>query len=144
MNLDKGILLEDTNQLLEWGQPIQKLAVLVNTITEVKPDRTNYIWGTHPILDGLELELTSFYWVFENKRTFNSIEHWAVGDRLSEITFNRISKHLTEKIGDPEIKDESNPPEKSWIWKLGKVTIHLYFFEQHAYKLSLTIKHEIK
>lgn len=140
MNLDKGILLEDTGQLLEWGRSVEKLATLTKSNKEIRPDRTIYHWGTHQILNGLTLNLTSPFWVFEDERKLSSVEHWAIGDKQSHDGFLKISRHLIERFGNPYSKDESRPPEQSWIWKLKDITIHLYLLEQHVFKLSLTIK----
>jgi hypothetical protein len=101
-------------------------------------DRTTYNWGTHTILNGLELGLSSMFWNFGREsffRKFNKIEYWAVGDDAAIRSFDKISKHLVQQFGEPDSKREPDAiPERSWEWKLGEVDISLCLFEQHAFK----------
>jgi hypothetical protein len=141
--LDKGIFLEDKNVLLEWGQPLEKIAADNSAKIIKQADRTIIDWGTHTILDGLTLELTNVFLLstgFQLFKKFKSIGHQTVGDKQSFENFSLISKHLLNKIGEPSKKDDSIEREKSWIWQTSEVKINLYLFEQHAFKLHLTIE----
>ena len=144
LNLNKGILFEDSGVLLEWGKPIRKLIKKNNGRTENKEDRTIYHWGSHKILNGLDLDLTNHFWNFGKEawfRKFKKIEFWAYGDNEAISNFERISKHITEQFGEPNFRKEPDKePERNWRWELNGVDISLYFFEQHAYKLHMTIK----
>ncbi|MGZ5243416.1 MAG: hypothetical protein ACXWDO_04815 [Bacteroidia bacterium] len=142
INLGKGLLLEDKNVLLEWGKPIHKIEEKLNKTGQDKGDRTVYNWGTHTILNGLELDLSNHFWNHGKEywfRKFNKIEFWAIGDNSAIENFDRISIHLLKNIGEPKTKDESNSPEKLWRWEIDDITLSLYFFEQHAYKLHFVI-----
>ena len=143
INLEKGIEFEDTRTFLEWNIPVEKLNEKYGTKKINEGDRTIYHWGTHNILNGLELYLTNSYWNFGKEkriRLFDSIEFWAVGDRESKNYFESISKHLIENFGNPTEKEELNKPEKTWIWDIDRILLRLYFFEQHCYKLHFEIK----
>jgi hypothetical protein len=56
-------------------------------------------------------------------------------------TFELISKHLLNQIGEPTEKQGTieQEREKCWVWQTSEVKITLYLFEQHAFKLHLTI-----
>jgi len=143
INLEKGIEFEDNKAFLEWNNHIDILFDKYGERKENKTDRTIYHWGNHYVLNGLELYLTNSYWNFgkeKNKRTFDSIEFWVIGDKESQNYFDTISNHLIKHLGNPTEKEGPNKPEKEWIWNLGKIGIRLYFFEQHCYKLHFEIK----
>lgn len=137
MNLDKGLLLEDTNTLLEWGKPIDTLPV---DSKQTQGSRTIIRFGPHKILGGLDLDLIMRFDYHEVIENFSFAEHWAIGDKPAIESFNRIGVHLTSVLGPPVSKDESRFREKIWIWKNGKIEIRLYLFEQHCFKTVLTIK----
>ena len=145
LNLERGITFEESDALLEWGRPVDELADAFNAKVENEGDRTLYHWGLHKVLNGLELNLTNSFWNFGEEqydRVFKSIESWAIGDEPAREDFDRISTHLTEQIGEPNEKNETDAPEKTWIWRAPGALINLYFFEQHVYKLHLTIEKE--
>lgn len=145
LDLKRGITFEDSDALLEWGRPVDELADTFNAKVENQGDRTLYNWGLHRVLNGLELDLINSFWNFgeeQYKRVFKSIEFWAIGDRPARENFDKISKHLTEQLGKPTQKNETADPEKTWIWRTRGALIHLHFFEQHVYKLCLTIEKE--
>ena len=144
-DLSKGIRLENSDTVLEWGKPVDTLIKNVNGKKEVRGDRTIYHWGKHSILNGLELNLTNSFWNFgdeKNNRNLNSIEYWAIGDEQSKNKFDLISKHLISQFGNPTDKNETEFPEKLWTWRLKEIIIKINFFEQHAYKLCMTIEKE--
>lgn len=141
--LDEGILFEDTGQFLKWGKSASILAENIPCKIEEHGDRTIYRWGTHKVLKGLELQLQNSYWLDE-KQIFNSIDFWTVGDTNSTTYFQIISKHLTELFGPPTNVVVESEPEGIWTWKTNSVSIRLHLFEQHVYKLVLTIEKERK
>jgi len=143
IDLRKGILLEGGNNLMEWGTPLRLLAKRLKAEKDNKGDRVIYFWGNQKILNGLELQLQSFYWKPSSLLTierFSSIEFWAIGDASAEENFEIISKHLISQFGDPSEKNEKDVPEKHWTWEIERVTMRLAFFEQHAYKTHFEIK----
>src|SRR5690606_37465558 len=110
-----------------------------------KGDRIIYDWGEHEILNGLKVHLSTTRWktltnMFNSK--FNEINFWAIGDIEVQTEYSRISEHLTKKLGEPTEKDESSMSEKQMNWIFDKVSVNLYFFVQHCFKLVLTIKKE--
>ena len=145
LNLDKGIFLEDKNVVLEWGQQVEQLVTDNHAKILRNPDRTIIEWGTHTILDGLILELTNVYLLSTGShlyKKFKSIEHSSIGDKLAFENFDRISKHLLIKIGEPTKQDDTieTEQEKCWVWQTSEVKITLFLFEQHAFKLHFTIE----
>lgn len=139
MCLAKGILLEDIGQTLEWGIPIGAIASKISHKTEVLADRIIFHWGQHMIFNGLEINLETMFWSFNRNRIFNSIKYIEVGDKESFLEFKRISTHLVEVFGQPTSKKEISETDKSWQWEIDEVQVRLYLFEQHCYKLHLTI-----
>ena len=144
-SLDKGVFLEDSKVLLEWGKPINALVVENNATIVSKPDRTIIEWGHHTILDGLKLELTSTYLKLSNlnlSKKFNTISSWTIGDNEAKSHFENLSTHLSLKLGNPSKKEKNDDisNEEFWLWNIGEVNITLYLFEQHAYKCCLTIE----
>jgi hypothetical protein len=141
--LQNGILFEESGAVLEWGTPIDKLAKTLKARKVQTGGRTIYEWGTHTILGGLKLSLTTSYLDFGFEsflRKFDAIEFWAIGDIDAEKYLPLIHSHLTEQIGPPNQK-VTNAPDESYEWVVNRCRITLYFFEQHAYKLHLSIIH---
>jgi hypothetical protein len=144
-SLDKGIFLEDSKVLLEWGKPINIIASKNNAKIVSKPDRTIIEWGHHTILEGLKLELTSTYLKVSGwglSKDFNTISSWAVGDNEAKSHFEMVSNHLSLKLGNPSEKEKNENiiGEEFWVWNIGEVNIILNLFEQHAYKCCLIIE----
>jgi hypothetical protein len=142
--INNGITFEETSNFLKWGKFINPLIRKFNGTKEDLGDRTVYHWGKHTILSGLELELTNSFWNFGKERwfrRFNKIEYWAIGDNIAKQEFDRISNHLIKLFGQPIVKEENvDDKEKYSKWKIDKIEISVFFFEQHCYKLHFTIK----
>ncbi len=141
IDLEKGILFEDTNILLEWGKPILNLAKQIGADVITQPDRTIIEWGNHKILDGLCLDLSNTF-LLKSPREFKSIEYKTSGDHESLENFKLIAQQLLNQFGSPTTKEgELNDiSEKFWKWETSIVNISLILFEQHAYKLALSIE----
>lgn len=140
-DLNNGILLEDTNEILFWGKSIKSIIRDVNCEVENQGDRTIYHWGNHVILNGLNLNLSSKFWKFGKDRwirKLKQIDYWAIGDKIADEEFKRISEHLTNIFGPPQEK-RFDDNEKSLKWIKDGVKFDLFFFEQHCYKLHLGI-----
>jgi hypothetical protein len=142
--LDKGIFLEDTEVLLEWGQPIEKLARVNKAEINREADRTIIKWGTHLLLNGLKLELSNTF-VLSRLGKFTFIESTTNSDKQSFDNFEIISNHLLSLFGDPTQKEDSieTKKERTWSWLTKDVKINLYLFEQHAFKLHLKIEQRV-
>lgn len=60
------------------------------------------------------------------------------GDEVSLKAFDNFSEKITKAFGEATDKDDQDG-DKSWTWNIDGNSIHLYLFEQHCLKLSLTI-----
>lgn len=140
-HLDKGIFFEDSNTLLEWGHSVEKLVKENKANIIQKSDRVIIEWGTHTLLNGLQLELSNVF-LLTNPDKFKSIEFQTSGDKQSFLSFEQISKHLLNLFGKPTVKDDDmeNKRERLWSWNTNGVKITLYLFEQHAFKLHFKIE----
>jgi hypothetical protein len=138
--LEKGIFLEDQNVLLEWGKPIEKLAIENNAKIIKKSDRIIIEWGKHTILSGLNLELSNTY-LLSKLGNFKSIGFDLVGDKQSVEYFNLISTHLEKLFGNPKERNDNveSERERFWVWQIDDVNISLHIFEQHTLKLHFKI-----
>lgn len=142
-HLDKGIFLEDKNVLLPWGQTLDKLSSENNAEVLKQVDRLIINWGTHRILNGLELDLTSTYLGTPNfflSKKFTIISSWAVGDKEAKELFIKVAEHLIPIFDEPDkegdLKDER---EQLWTWHTDDADIVVNLFEQHCFKCCLTI-----
>jgi len=143
-SINKGILFEDNGHFFEWNRTIRGLRK-ENIFKKVSAgDRTIYYWGMHQILDGLELELYSFYWKHKleniNKR-FKSIEFKVVGDDISAFYFNLIRNHIEGLFGKG-VEDIVSDSDKLIKWSINGVKLSLLLFEQFVYKLNFKISKE--
>ena len=143
-NLNKGLVFEESNVFLKWGSCIDSYVRNNECTKEILTDNTVYFWGKRKIFNGLELPFTSD---FSNNgikrwcRLVNRLEYKVVGDEIAKTEFHTISNHLIENLGVPKIKDESIDLNEIYLeWRIDKVCISLYLFEQHCYKLHLLIK----
>jgi hypothetical protein len=119
--------------------------VISNECTkEILADNTVYFWGKRKIFNGLELPFSTDFSNNGIKRWFrlvNRLEYKVVGDEIAKTEFHTISNHLIENLGEPKVKDESIELNEIYLeWRINKVYISLYLFEQHCYKLHLLIK----
>ena len=139
--LEKGILLEDLNILLEWDRPVYELVQENNAKIIEQSDRIIIDWGKHTILSGLPLHLSNTY-LLSKPTKFNFIESKFNGDEESFYYFNFIEKHLEKNYGCPfESEDDMEiKREKSRVWRISNVRIQLYLFEMHAFRLSFKIE----
>ena len=144
-SLTKGILFEDNQEFLSWEEPLNDIKSRLASNKLDKGDRIIYDWGEHEILNGLKVRLSTTHWkTLENHFTnkFKEINSWTIGDSEAQTEYSRISEHLKKNLGEPSEKDESNREEKFLTWNFDHVFVRLYFFEQHCFKLVLTIKKE--
>ncbi len=142
--LNKGILFEESNEFLKWGEPLREISKRLGIYGHNKSGRTLFEWGKRTILGGLEVELTSTFrnfTFFPWNRKFNEVNSWTIGDKHAEKEYERISTHLVSKYGEPSTsKTPPLPDDQILEWELDKFTISLVLFDQHCYKLLLTIK----
>jgi hypothetical protein len=143
-NLNKGLTFEETNVFLKWGSCIDSYVISNECTKEILADNTVYFWGKRKIFNGLELPFSTDFSNNGIKRWFrlvNRLEYKVVGDEIAKTEFHTISNHLIENLGEPKVKDESIELNEIYLeWRINKVYISLYLFEQHCYKLHLLIK----
>lgn len=140
-DIQSGILLEDSGSMLKWGKSLKSITKKTPCLIKDQGDRTIYFWDKHTILNGLELNLQTMFWNFGKDRwfrKFNKVEHWVVGDKEAQTEYERISNHLTNELGPPDL-EKITSEDKSMVWKKENVELSLYLFEQHCYKLHFTI-----
>ncbi len=147
-SLNKGLVFEESNVFLKWGSFIDSYVRKNECTKEIVTDNTVYFWGKRKIFNGLELPFSTD---FSNNgikswfRLVNRLEYKVVGDEIAKTEFNTISNHLIEILGEPKIKEESIDLNESYLeWRIDKVCISLYLFEQHCYKLHFLIKKDYK
>ena len=75
----------------------------------------------------------------ERNGTIENAKLRLVGDNIAISGFENISKNLTDKFGSARDKDETHG-EKMWTWDIDGVKVDLYLFEQHCYKLHLSLR----
>ena len=143
-SLNKGLVFEESNVFLKWGSFIDSYVRNNECTKEIVTDNTVYFWGKRKIFNGLELPFST---EFSNNgikrwcRLVNRLEYKVVGDEIAKTEFHTISNHLIENLGVPKVKDESIELNEIYLeWRIDKVFISLYLFEQHSYKLELLIK----
>ena len=143
-NLNKGLVFEESNVFLKWGSCIDSYVRNNECTKEILTDNTVYFWGKRKIFNGLELPFSTDFSNNGIKRWFrlvNRLEYKVVGDEIAKTEFHTISNHLIENLGVPKVKDESIELNEIYLeWRIDKVFISLYLFEQHSYKLELLIK----
>ena len=143
-SLNKGLVFEESNVFLKWGSCIDSYVRKNECTKEIVTDNTVYFWGKRKIFNGLELPFSTDFSNIGIKRWFrlvNRLEYKVVGDEMAKTEFHTISNHLIKILGEPKIKEESIDLNESYLeWRIDKVCISLYLFEQHCYKLELLIK----
>lgn len=144
-SLNKGILFEDNQEFLTWGESLNDIKSRLTGRKLDKGDRIIYDWGEREILNGLRVHLSTTRWKTMNNlfnAKFNEINSWTIGDNEAQSEYSRLSEHLIKNLGEPTESEESSVTSKNLNWKLDNVSVDLYFFEQHCFKLVLTIKKE--
>lgn len=143
-SLNKGLVFEESDVFLKWGLFIETYVISNECTKEILADNTVYFWGKRKIFNGLELPFSTDFSNNGIKRWFrlvNRLEYKVVGDEIAKTEFHIISNHLIENLGEPMVKDESIELNEIYLeWRIDKVCISLYLFEQHCYKLHLLIK----
>ena len=137
-----GILFEDTNEFLPWGEQVKELSGKVVVKEKRFADRTVYNWGEHCILNGLKLGLTTIYWNHQEEsreKRFNSVECWVIGNDIATQQLKLIDEHLSQLLGDATRKEVSET-FTVMEWMIDEVKIRLYFFKQYVDKLQFEIR----
>lgn len=144
-SLINGILLEDNQVFLSWGESLNVIESKLASNKIDKGDRVIYDWGEHAVLNGLKVRLSTTRWKTLNNllsKRFNELESWTIGDQEAPTEYLRISDHLTKSLGEPTEKDEHQVSQKFLAWRFDSVSVELHLLEQHCYKLVLRIKNE--
>ena len=141
-DLNRGVLLEDSKQLLKWDSQIDELATLCGANKEERGDRTIYHWGEHSIFEGLTVRLQTQFWDEPgdwSTRKFVEVDSWSF-DEAPHPNFERISNHLIQQLGEPARKEDDDDGDRYWLWEIETIEVSLSLFLQHAYKLCLSVR----
>jgi hypothetical protein len=131
-NLEKGILLEDTKEFLDWRMSFKDLEPYCSSIEE-KGDRFNYYLGEHTILDGLDCHLTVMRWIYNSKSNpFSQVDFFLGFDSIAIKKLKEIEDHITQKIGEPTKKESWSGDEMIVKWKFKYSNITLITWERFA------------
>jgi hypothetical protein len=136
--LKQGIFLEKSKLFIKWHTPQNEYKSIAHPMIEESGERINFIWKGESLLGGLEGDWTVSYFQHELVRLFKSISLFYTGDKKSFEAYDRIKMHLLKIFGDPLLQNETMD-EKEMKWEIGECHIHLYLFEMHAFRCSLTI-----
>jgi hypothetical protein len=141
-NLQKGILLEDTQTLIPWSTPFFNLHRYAEKWHK-SGDRTNWYLGKHDILDGYNCKIEVMKWfIVPSWKRFSEIKVWLGHDIEGNNTFNFLKEKFTDLLGTPaEIKLEKFGELDLGVikWTNKKIKITLVGIEQFACKYWLHI-----
>ncbi|HVW95651.1 MAG TPA: hypothetical protein VHA56_06760 [Mucilaginibacter sp.] len=132
--LQHGILLEDSQVFLRWGESIDLIGSKTDILKKLFADRVVYYYGEHLVLNGLKLNLSGTHWYNEvdgDQKTFRFIEFSCEGDQnvLNEFTF--IKDHLAEQFGNSLVR-EGDEQVNYLEWNISGVKISLNLFEKYG------------
>lgn len=131
-NLENGILLEDSQQFLNWKISFKDLEVYCEEIEE-KGDRVNYYLGEHLILDGLLCHISAMRWITVSRLApFSQIDFFLGFDSIAINKLKDIENHVTSKLGEPTAKENWSEDEMKVEWKFNKSNITLITWERFA------------
>lgn len=135
-----GIFFENNGLFLKWHTPFSSLKKIGNPEIDTDSGRLDIIWKDTVLLDGLKGDwhassLNSYY--------LTSISYYQVGDDISLKNFDVYEAHLTKLLGNPVVDGDRNG-DVSLNWENKYVSVFLYLFEMHCYRLSLSINYKKK
>ena len=100
-SLKKGILLEDTQILVPWSLPFNKMDTVKEQRRE-RADRTEWSLGKHVILSGYEASLEVMRWKnIPEERPIKRLTENLGTDDAGQQRFNSLRNHLTDLLGKP-------------------------------------------
>jgi hypothetical protein len=142
-NLQKGLLLEDKKTLIHWETPFNQLDNYKEKRND-KGDRTEWYFGKHKILDGLECHLETMMWIYlpwtnPFERISENLGYGIDGYKRFQETF----KHLSDLLGEPtkekiEFEDKTFF-EGSYEWTRGNVSIRILGFDMHGSRYMMKV-----
>ena len=142
-NLQKGILLEDTQTFINWETPFNQLDNFKEKRRD-SGDRTEWYFGNRKILDGFECHVESMMWMY--LPWTNSFERITVNlgfGKDGHQIFLQLINHLRNILGEPtntEIEYENeNFTEGSYEWENNGVKINVHGFDMHGARYHLNI-----
>lgn len=136
--LKDGIQFENSDIIIPWNTTNQELFRFGDPKVHNSGGHNYVSWINLLFLDGLKGAWTVHFFPDEKSELFKSIGLEYRGDKESIEAYERIKKHLLEKLGNPII-DEEIDGEKTMEWRSENNYVHLYFFEMHVYHCSLHV-----
>lgn len=133
-----GIHFERTDIVLKWNIAMEALLDIGNPIIAEVDGRMVIKWKNRSLLNGIVGTWMTTYFPHENLRPFKSIDLIYSGDKISLDEYQKMKSHLLIELGNPA-KEKESEEEKEAKWENGDCFIHLYLFEMHTYRCSLTI-----
>lgn len=141
-NLQKGLLLEDSQILIPWETPFDCLDNYMEKRRD-RGDRTEWYFGKHKILDGYESHLETMKWIYlpwTNPMT--SISENIGSDFEGNKNFIGLKEKITDLLGEPSKVDLEKFGSFDLgvvTWINGRVRISLVGIEHFNCRYSLTI-----
>ncbi|TDP57950.1 hypothetical protein [Flavobacterium dankookense] len=142
-NLAYGLLIENKKQFLIWEMPFSLLSNY--TKKEKSGDRTTWYFNNNKILNGFELNIQIVKWNIEPFKKFEFIEY-----TINKETADKLIKHLSENIGNPEINSININSDDYYIgkceWEKFDIKIKILTAEFQggfAYKIQIGKKHAV-
>jgi hypothetical protein len=134
---DEGILIEEKNFLLRWGEPVEKLANHYGAVVEKRKDIYAAYWGEDSFIKGSGINL---FTLFHPGSTFEKVEYYLDSRRQSIEKYDLIKNYFIELIKEyPEsIILKSNDSE--FNLQLRGILIRLSIEDFHGLKVYLEIE----
>ncbi|MFS4469792.1 hypothetical protein [Maribacter sp. 2210JD10-5] len=137
-NLNKGLFLEISNQLLPWKTPFSELKKLGNPeLIKHSEQRTDLIWKDENILNGLKVNLVVMKWAgiggFKKKLT-------QAFSYISDKEFEETKTKLDSELGQKGKFKKINELEHKYYWNLKQCKIELSERERFGTYWTITVK----
>lgn len=141
-NLQKGILLEDTQTFIPWEMPFNQITQHSKKRRDTG-DRTEWYFGERIIFDGYKCHAEAMMWTWLPwTNPVTEISEKIGFDWQGEKKFHELRTYLTELLGDPtetKIEKWGKIDLGEVLWVNGKVKISLIGFEMHNARYNLNI-----
>ncbi len=138
--LNKGLLLEASNQFIPWRANFDTLATYGRPeIRKLSEQRTDIVWQKEIILNGLTLDLIvmNWNWIGRINRKFKH----AYGN-LSEEDFQQTKNRLCDEFGQEAKYKIYSDLEHSCTWHLGESKVMLSQLERFGNYWQVDIYHK--
>lgn len=148
LSLDKGLLLEDLNELLPWNADMEALRRIGSPELVESGDKVRLCWKGRTFLSGLEGVICSQEWDRRNprKRLRMITLRGFMGQSDPLESFRLHLAHLAPLLGHPfEVCPQ--PGRSCWpadeypscTWPLGQITVDLAVFDRFGSYMQLQV-----